>query len=455
MSKSKLCILQVSTYEIGGGAEKIAWDLFHSYRDRGYLSYLAVGLKKTDDKNVLQIPNDGNRSSWSRFWIASDKFMNPLVRKTPVIGRHFSKLLTLIGQPYRRYRRLQGYEDFDYPATWNIPNLTPYTPDIIHCHNLHGNYFDLRALQLFSHRFPLVLTLHDAWLLSGNCAHSFECERWSTGCGNCPDITIYPGIKKDKTRNNWKRKKEIFENSCFFVVTPSKWLMEKVNKSIMTPAIIDSKVIPNGVDLRVFHPFDQSKAREELGLPNEDKILLFAANVIRTNIWKDYKTLKTAIEELSETFDEKILFLAIGEAAPSEQIGKSKIQFVPFQREAYKVALYYQAADLYVQPSKVDTFPNTVLEALACGTPVVATKVGGIPEQIEDGKTGFLVPPGNGKLMADRIASLLKNDNLRKKMSEKASESAHNRFGLNRQVNEYLDFYEHMIESYNNKFISK
>lgn len=444
-------ILQVSTYDIGGGAEKVAWELFQSYRDRGYISYLAVGLKKTDDKNVMQIPNDENRSSWSRFWINCNESLSPSVRKIPLIRYRFSKLLMWIGQSQRSYRILQGQEDFDYPGTWKITQLVPFTPNIIHCHNLHRNYFDLRALQWLSHNFPLIITLHDAWLLSGNCAHSFECERWITGCGSCPDITIYPGINKDKTRSNWQKKKEIFENSHLFVVTPSQWLMDKVNMSMLCPAIIESKVIPNGVDLQVFHPYDQSKAREILGLPLEDKILLFAANGIKVNIWKDYKTLRTAIEKISEILDEKVLFLAVGETAPSEYIGKSKIQFLPFQRDSSTIALYYQAADVYVHPAKVDTFPNTILEALACGTPVVATDVGGISEQIKDGSTGFLVPPGDGEIMASKIVYLLKNDNLRKKMSSNASEDARKRFSLTMQVNKYLEFYDSIIENYNNK----
>ena len=126
------------------------------------------------------------------------------------------------------------------------------------------------------------------------------------------------------------------------------------------------------------------------------------------------------------------VFLALGETAPSEDFGTAKLQFIPYQENTRKVAEYYQAADVYVHAAKVDTFPNTVLEALACGTPVVATAVGGIPEQINGYRlpeergvaaelnifganeaTGILTPPGDAGAMSRAISRLLTDVNLR------------------------------------------
>ena len=110
-------------------------------------------------------------------------------------------------------------------------------PSVIHCHNLHSGYFDLRALPWLSRVAPVVLTLHDAWLLSGHCAHSFGCDRWKNGCGACPDLSIPPAIAKDGTAANWKRKRRIFERSQLYVVTPSQWMMDRAQQSILAPAI--------------------------------------------------------------------------------------------------------------------------------------------------------------------------------------------------------------------------
>jgi glycosyltransferase involved in cell wall biosynthesis len=96
----------------------------------------------------------------------------------------------------------------------------------------------------------------------------------------------------------------------------------------------------------------------------------------------------------------------------AERIGAAEVRFIPYQANQESVARYYEAADLYVHAAPADTFPNTILEALACGTPVVATAVGGIPEQVEDGQTGFLVPVGNARALAERLTQLLSDHQL-------------------------------------------
>jgi len=429
--ESNLCVLQVSTTDRGGGAEKIAWDLFTSYRALGYRARLIVGTKKSQDPDVISVPKSSNRIS---------KHIPLCINRLPHVAYAGNKL-DILTNPARILNQFKGHEDFDHPGTWNIFSLTPEPVDILHCHNLLGGYFDLRALPQLSHQVPTVLTLHDAWLLGGHCAHSFNCERWRTGCGNCPDLSIYPAIWRDGTAYNWRRKAEIYKKSRLCVVTPCQWLMDKVEKSMLKPGIVASKVIPNGVDLKVFHPDDRAEARQELGLPPDANILLFAANGIRRNIWKDYRTLQSALKEIAKT-GAKVLCIALGEVALTRRIGDVEIRFVPYQRDPKKVARFYQAADLYLHPARADTFPTTVLEALACGAPVVASRIGGIPEQVEEGKTGYLVPVGDSKAMAGWILDLLADRELRLQMGRQAAENAAQRFGLERMVEEYLHFYE-------------
>lgn len=445
MDKSNLHILQVNTSDIDGGAEKIAWNLLESYKLQGYDSWLAVGNKLSKNANVLLIQNDKYRSHWARFWIANGNMFSPLVGKVPG-AKLLRRCLHSFGQIKRFLEIQQGYEDFNFPATEQLLELTDRKPDIIHCHNLHGNYFDLRELPRLSQQVPIILTLHDAWLLSGHCAHSFDCERWKIGCGHCPDLTIYPKIKRDATAYNLKRKQKIYGKTRLYIATPSQWLMKKVEQSVLSPAIIERKVIPNGVDLSIFHSSNKQAIRTKLGISLDVKVLLFTANGIRDNIWKDYNTMRTAIYKVAECLKESnLLFIALGENAPPERIGQAEIHFVPYQKDPEDVACYYQAADIYIHAARADTFPTTVLEALACGIPVVTTATGGIPEQIEDGITGFLTPQGKAEAMAERIIQLLENDQLRLRMGTQAADAAKKNFDLEKQVKEYIDWYIEII----------
>ncbi len=173
--------------------------------------------------------------------------------------------------------------------------------------------------------------------------------------------------------------------------------------------------------------------------------------------------MRAAIARIAERLHcHSVLFIALGENAPAERIGRAEVRFVPYQKDADIVASYYQTADVYVHAARADTFPNTVLEALACGTPVVATAVGGIPEQVKglqslgcgisalnqygvSEATGVLVPPGDAQGMALGVEQLLQDEPLRRRMGENAASDAVQRFDLQRQADDYLKWYEELL----------
>ena len=190
---------------MGGGAEASAWNLFNVYRRRGYSTQLLVGRKHTDDPDVVAIDNDACRSRWAQFWIRRGERLAPAGRERRGSWR-VRELASWIGEPIRSFDIARGREDFAYPATWQALESAPF--DIVHCYNLHGGYFDLRVLPLLSRRHALILDLRDAWLLSGHCAHSLGCDRWKTGCGECPNLLSYPSVRRDATAFNWRRKSE-------------------------------------------------------------------------------------------------------------------------------------------------------------------------------------------------------------------------------------------------------
>lgn len=443
-----ICILQVSASDYGGGAEGSAWKLFNSYRNLGLKSFLAVGEKHSRDQDVLIIPNGDNLGRWARWMNVIEQTLLPGHASFRGAGR-LRNMVRIVGYPNRLLTWARGDEDFDYPGSYRLLELPRYKPDVLHCHNLHGGFFDLRALEFLSKELPVILNLRDCWLLSGHCAHSFDCDRWKTGCGSCPSLDTYPRVYRDATALNWLTKKNIYDSSRLYVTAPSQWVMGKVNESILSDAAVIKRVIPNGVDLTVFKPQKKSVVRKKLGFPVDSKIVLFAATGIRKNIFRDYETMRRAIGIVSEKLsNQNLIFVAVGERDTDTRNEDSLIRFVPFQKTPSKLAQYYQMADVYIHATKADTFSNTTLEAKACGIPVIATNVGALKEQIADGLTGFLVPSNDPVSMAEKVLSLLNNDDLRGTMGIAAYRDATSNYSLDLQVSRFLDWYSEVVSDW-------
>jgi glycosyltransferase involved in cell wall biosynthesis len=396
-------ILQISTSDRGGGAEAVALSLHRGLRARGHEAWLAVGYRRTDEQGVVEIGGAGSRRRRA------------------------------LSDPGVLLDVARGHEDFRFPASRRVLDLVPATPDVVHVHNLHGGYFDLRALPDLARRAPLVATLHDAWLLTGHCAHPLDSDGWLRGCGTCPHLDTYPALHRDGTAFNLARKRAIYEGLELAVVTPSRRLMDMVERSILAPAVVRREVIPNGVDLGRFAPGDSARARRELSVAPDVPLLVYAAQGGRANEFKDFPTLRAALARL----ESPVVAVALGDpTADEERVGQATLKAVG-SVPPEDVARWLQAADLYAHPSRADTFPNGVLEALACGTPIVASRVGGIPEQVRN-ETGILVEPGDPAALAAAIESLLADPSRRERMSAAAADDARARFSVDRQIDAYL-----------------
>lgn len=447
-------ILQVNTSNLGGGAESVATRLLHGYARAGHRSWLAVGRQSGNNHDGIYFFPRGY-GAWGAALSALAEHTAETLGDLRGAGR-VAKFLDLAARPPALIDWWHGREDFNFPGTAELLELTPEPPDIVHAHNLHGGYFDLRQLPMLSARVPFVLNPHDAWMLSGHCAHSFDCERWKTGCGDCPDLSIYQAIRKDASADNWRAKQRFYAGSRLYVSTASQWLMDKVEQSILAPGIVESRVIPYGVETDLFKPGDRAAIRRQLGLPANSVVLLFVARGLRTNRWKDYPTLERALEKVAgAVLDRPVLFLGLGDAAPSRRLGNIEVRFEPFEGAKSKVAAYYQAADVYLHPAREDNAPQTVMEAMACGIPVIASAVAGIPEQVRslgasghgpDRETGILVGRGDAGAMAQAIADLASDAGLRTRLGHNARRDALERFDVKDYVAAFVHWFEEILE---------
>jgi glycosyltransferase involved in cell wall biosynthesis len=435
-----MTILQVSSGDKAqGGAEGSALKLHGAFRQRGLDSWLAVGRKVRGDPYTLEIPNDRFRSG---LVCLLRRLQNMLAAAGPTIPSRILGKLAWWSEPRRVYGRQMGVEDFHYPGTRQLLNLLPKLPSLVHCHNLHGGYFDLRELPRLSAQVPVILNLRDEWMMTGHCAFPIFCERWKTGCGKCPDLNIYPAVKRDATAYNWQRKKGIYARSHLYISAPSHWTMDRAHEVMFEDYEgVRSRVIPNAIDLSTFNPVARGLARRQLNLPLNADLVLMTAHTD----FKDYATMKAALGQLRRNNSRELLFLCLGKDAPTAPLGQGTIRFLGFEWDQDRLAKYYQAANVFIHASYGESFGKAITEAMACGTPVVATKDGGVSEQVVDGLTGFLAKSKDPCALSNFVAEILADTNLQQRMGSAAAEHTRKHFGLERQVADFLAWYEEVI----------
>ena len=245
--------------------------------------------------------------------------------------------------------------------------------DLLHLHNLHGYYLDWQALLRSLGETPLVWTWHDMWPVTGRCGSSADCDRWAEGCPACPHLDFYPATWRDHAARDFAVKRQAWAAipHCM-IVCPSRWMARMARKAGIPEARLE--VIPNAVDLDVYQHTPRRAARQALGLPADQVILAFVAADCDDER-KGYPEFARLVEKLG------VHGLAVGNA-PSTL--SARIQATGPVHDKPKLSLLYSAADAYVTTSRIDNYPNTVIEAQACGTPAFGYAIGGIPEQCPD-----------------------------------------------------------------------
>ena len=431
-------ILVLSTYDQAGGAEKVAFDLCRSYRQHGHEVRLYVRYKRTQEPFVLEVDPYTQTTPWAPL----SRWLESRVRARPKFRGQYRMVdaLRRLALPRRWQHSWQGVEDFNYPYSWHLAKAVDgWQPDLIQAHNLHGDYFDLCALPHLSRQLPIVWTLHDTWAITGHCGYFMDCGRWRTGCGACPDLVRPPAVQRDRTAANWQRKREIYRQSRLAVSTPSRWLMNYVEKSMLHPW--QTRVIPNGVNLDIYHPGDRAQERALLGLPRDAFVIVFNAfSGAAANPYKDFQTVRTAVQHLKtkDAGGSWVLICIGGQAQPQDD---PSIRYTGYLSDPQEVARYYRSANVLLHAANAESFGLIVTEAMACGIAVVATGVGGIPEQIVNGETGFVTPRGDSEAMAQQVLWLLCHPEERQRMGEAAAVHARQSFDLKTQAATFLAWF--------------
>jgi glycosyltransferase involved in cell wall biosynthesis len=367
-------------------------------------------------------------------FLVSEKFSN----KNNVVATR-SKPAWFLEKCFSKFTDLFGFQYYFIPISSSkiLKYALDFKPDLIHLHNIHGGYFQINLIPKLSKIAPIIWTFHDMFPITGHCAYSFECEKWKNNCGNCERLDIYPSINKDRTNAIWNYKNKVFNSADFTIVTPSLWLKKCVEESFLNNK--DIRLIYNGIDLENFKKTDKSETRKELGLTKNKKIVLFSANGGVKNPFKGGEFVFEAFEKLKNRND--ILFLNIGGYSGQKL---SNWQDYGYVNDPKTMAKLYSAADIYLFPTLADNCPLTAIESLACGLPVVTFEIGGVPEIVENGKSGFAVEYKNGEKLVEALEKLLNDDELREKMAENAV-NASKKFSSERMADEYFELYKELL----------
>jgi glycosyltransferase involved in cell wall biosynthesis len=379
-------VVVVNTADEGGGAERMSMAVLDGFAALGTETWLLVGQKRTGHPRVLTL----HQSPFFDY----RPYASPWRRAAREVGR--------------AAERWMGLEDFRHPYSRRVLELTGPAPDLVLCHNLHGGYFDLRALRALSRRAPVVVRLFDSWLLTGHCAYPLGCPRWRHGCGRCPDLALPPAVRRDATRINWRRKRRALRGAKLFVSAESEWMLDRARRSLLAPAAAGWRLIRGGVDLETFAPGSRVAARRALGLAPGALLVLFVANLGPENPFKDFATVRRAVRELARREPGRALeLIAVGADGPEERLAPGAVlRRAGYVRSPERLAAFYRAADVYVHAAREETFGVSVAEALACGAPVVLAAAGGVLEAVDPGRTALVVPPGRPAELADALAAL-------------------------------------------------
>ncbi len=361
----------INTSDAGGGAPVACMRLLKALEQKQIDARMLVNEKKTPEKRVVSVSNN--------FFGRLKSQANLLAERMPFIWFRAKSRAVRFAFSTANY----GADISKQPSVLNA--------DVLHLHWTNFGFLSIGDLdKLFETGKPMVWTLHDMWAFTGGCHYAGDCDHFMRECGDC--WMLKNPNQNDLSHAGWLRKFEMYKASENIVfVTCSTWLAGVAKTSSL---LKDFRIeaIPNPIDTAIFSPKNRNVDRKKWNIDPEQKIILFgAANILDRR--KGIAYLVEALNILKEKYAD------LGDAG-IVIFGKNKsfdVSSLPFKvyemniiNSQQEMAELYNLADVYVTPAIEDNLPNTVMEALACGTPVVAFNTGGIPDMVDHLQNGYL-----------------------------------------------------------------
>ncbi|MCE7979653.1 MAG: glycosyltransferase [Caldilinea sp. CFX5] len=416
-------IVHVSTSDNIGGAARAAYRLHQGLHQLGCNTLMFVARRTLDNSTISSFQPLSDLLSHMQRTLRRQKIVRDLNRYSKSRS-NFAELFS-----DERTQHVKGFFA-------QIPNT-----DVINLHWIN-RFVDLQAfLTNVPTSTKLIWTLHDMNTFTGGCHYDYGCGKYTQQCGACPQLGS--NQQRDLSFQILQRKRKAYQGlnpNRFQLVAPSRWMAQQVKRSTLM-GHYPVHTIPYGLNVAEFAPMERDQARAELGLPQDAKIILFVAYEI-TDQRKGLDLLSAALNGMTDYKDLHLVSLGKGKLCFDLGIPHTAFSSVEDDR---RMAMIYSAADIFVITSRQDNLPNTVMESMACGTPVVGFDVGGIPDMIRPGKTGLLAPVGHVQSLRDAIATLLDNQDLRSAMAVNCRCIAVEEYALEVQASRYVALYQSML----------
>ncbi len=418
-------IIHLNSYSGNGGAGRACSRLNKALKAEGIDSVLAVNFLFSDNPGFVNLSKGFFNKWFTAFGILFERYYSkfftkplPIPFSIPVWGRDISKLDLL------------------------------QSADIIHLHWINHAFLRPAGIaKLSALNKPIVWTFHDSNAFTGGCHVRYECDHFLKECGNCP--VLKNSAPEDRSYKIWHQKKNAYSHLNFTVIAPGRWMADSVRMSSLLRA---TKVvnIPNTIDTEVFKPSSKALARESLGLAPEKFILMSGFMPSRMDMHKGTVYLLDAIELFAANYDidpDKVELIIFGnrneENVPDFPI---KATFLGTISDDEKLALCYSAADVFLAPSLEDNLPNTVMESLACGTPVAAFRTGGIPDMVQHQQNGYLAEYRSSADLARGIAWVYSAN--RQVLSANARRTILDQFSEHIIARRHIELYESLLKDH-------
>jgi len=418
-------IAHLNSSNIHGGSGRAAYRIHKSLKEVGLDSRMFVSREFNPDLDVK---------------VVSDKWVGKFLKK--VRSRYEKQILNKYRNREKKIFSIAS-KGIDV-ARENIVR----DADIINFHWINRCFLSLKSIkQIGKLNKPIVWTLHDMWAFTGGCHYSDGCRRYEERCGECPVL----GSSKFRDLS-WKilsKKLRGYKKLNSTIVAPSNWLADCAkNSALFKDCKIE--VIPYSIDIEIFKPIEKEKACEILNISDDKYLVSFGMSSKADIKRKGVNYLIEALLIISHKFpelSEKIELLVFG--IPRSE----KIENIPFKthflgalHDDFTIDLCYNAADIFVLPSIEDNLPNTVIESLACGTPVVGFNVGGIPDMLTHKRNGYLADYKSSEDIARGIKWILEDKSRLSRLSKNAREKVLKNYTYEIIGEKYLKLYADLLK---------